>query len=636
MDKFYLSEKCLGYETASDQSNTDKRFLVAGSKNVLIDRTKKVKSRSGYSRLGAANTALTENRNAWTWKTNLGQNYPQKFFNDELDVYLGTVDGVEINAWTKIADGWSTTKRLRSITQISGGGAWWDNTEKIDVQLMVNGDDKIYEWGGGVAVVSSVTANTIKKAGTDTFAQNHFYTDAGSTRTLINVRTGTEFSYTGGEDDTTLTGVTGSPVTDGMIAGDVLIQKVVTNDNKPEDKYNNDFIYQFQNHIIIGSEGDSRVFVSKNNDYTNYTPSSPRVPGEGATLTLDEPTRGITSLGQYFIVGSGKSIMFRSDFQQLDVGGTLTETLNIKKLQIGVNQGFLNQESIVPIGNALAFLTNEVALRIITEPDELTGINPKNLSNPIKPDFDAEDWFGSDDVAEAFGMWYKNVLYFSVPRASHLYMLNFIEDANGKVQRYWNPPQVLPAGVLSLIDLDDGEGDSLYGHSNAVPETYKLFDGASDGVYSDMAVADKLPINAIAIFAYDNQKYRGRLKNFDEVYVDGEIVPNTKVTVTVDYDYDGATQSIEKIIDGSNEDILEGSIGINSLAQQSLAVNPLGGLLNPPTNARRFRTVFEMVKEDFFEIRFTFETNGVDLYWSIISHGANYQLSKRRAINIRQ
>ena len=631
MNKFYLSEETLGYETASDQSNTDTRFLVAGSKNVLIDRTKKVKTRSGYSRFGAANTALKENRNAWTWKTNLGQNYTQRFYDDELEVYLGTIDTIVINAWTRITDGWSTTKRLRAITQISGGGSWFNDTEKIDVQLMVIGDDKIYEWGGGVAVVTSVTADTITKDGTTTFAQNHFYADAGSTRTLINVRTGTEFSYTGGEGTTTLTGVTGSPVADAMIAGDILVQKIVTNDNKPEDGYSNDFIYQFQNQILIGSESDSRVFVSANDDYTDYSPSTPRVPGEGATLTLDEPTRGMTSIGKYFIIGSGKSTMFRSEFQQLDVGSVLTETLNIKKLQVGINQGFLNQESIIPMGNSLAFLTNEVALRIINEPEELTGINPKNLSNPIKPDFDAEDWFGSDNIAEAFGMWYKNVLYFSVPRASHLYMLNFIEDANGKVTRYWNPPQILPVGPLVLINLDDGDGDSLYGHSNAVPETYKLFDGASDGVYSGMVVADKLPINAKAIFAYNNYGHRAKLKVFDEVYVDGEIIPNTKITMTVKYDYDGATQSIEKTIDGSDEDILEGSIGINSLAQQSLATNPLGSLLNPPTNARRFRVIYEIAREDFYEIQISFETNDVDQYFSVIAQGTNAELSRRKS-----
>ena len=730
MIDFKLSEESLGYVTSQDVGNTDIRFLVAGSQNVLIDYQLKTKTRSGYSLLGDTNTALTANRNAWTWKTSKGQNYSQRFYDDELEVYLGTVDGVEVNAWKRIANGWSTTERMRQTT-------WWDVTEGIDVQLMVVGDDKIYEWSGGVAVVDSVTetvteagdasnqlsawsilgttsdntnafvlyygltnsgttrtvdvykdsaggasdkvatgtvdgdgtitlaeanssgitgsvtvaytgddvvaaANTltmtftIKKAGTTTFKENHFYDDAGSTRTLINVRTGTEFSYTGGEGTTTLTGVTGSPVTDGMVAGDVLVQKVVTNDNEPLDTYNNHFIHNINNQIVIGSEDDNRVFMSANDDYTDYTASSPRTPGEGETFTLDSPCNGLASLGEVLVIGAGKSRMYKVVFTQREVNSVLTESAEVKRLTTGAGQGFLCQEAIVPLGDAIAYLTNEVAVRIITDPDTLTGVNPKTFSNPIKPDFDAEDWFDSNNVPQAFGIWYKNTLYFSAPEASHLYMLNFKEDADGKTKRYWNPPQILPVGPMSLIDLEDGDGDVLYGHSNSVPETYKLFDGGSDRFYSGIATVDKLPFKAKAVFAYNNYKKKGRLKTFDEYFVEGEITPNTiDLTMTLDYDYGGATQTLEKTIDGSDEDILEGTVEFNSLAQQSLAVNPLGGLLNPPSNARRFRKIFEIPKEDFFEIRTTFETNEVDRYFAIIAHGANATLSPRKPINLK-
>lgn len=622
MKDFILSEETLGYVTSPDESNTDKRFLVAGSQNVLVDYQKKVKTRSGYTRLGAANTSLTEIRSAYSWNTSTNTKLPLRFYDDELEVYLGTVDSTSIAAWTRVLSGWSTTAKMRFTT-------WWDDTEKKDLLLMVVGDDNIYEWTGAVAVVSSVTANTITKAGTNTFAQSRFYT--ARDMTLINVRTGTEFAYTGGTDTTTLTGVTGSPVTDGMVAGDILVQKIVTRTNNPSADRNNDTIFQLNNQIAVGSDDDNLVYISANDDITDFTPSSPRLPGEGALLTLDSPATGFASIGQQLLIFSGKSSLYVTEYQQLDVGGTLTETLNVRKLDIGVNQGAKNQEGIVQISNQIAYISNEPALRIISNPEDLTGINPETFSNPIKPDFDAEDW---DNV---HGIWYKNMLIFSTPDASHLYMLNFVEDADGKVKRFWNPPQILPVGPMSLIDLDDGNGYQLYGHSNAVPETYLLFDGASDGQYSNMAVTDKLPINAIAKFAYNNYKKKGILKNFDEYFVEGEITNNTTdLLMTLDYDYGGATQTTEKTIDGSDEDILEGNIGFNSLAQQSLAVNPMGGLLNPPSDARRFRVVFESPKEDFFEIQTTFSSNDVDLYWAIITHGANAEISRRKAINIRK
>lgn len=610
MRDYLLAEETLGYQTSNDPNNSDRRLLIAGSKNVLIDYQKKVNIRPGYTRLGAANPALTPIRNAWTWYTSTGSDLPQRFYDDELEVYLGTIDETVINAWTRIKSGWSTTEKLRAATV-------YDATEKIDLQIMVQGDANMYEFNGAAAVVLSVTGTTVTKAGTSTFAQNRFYTTRN--KTFVCVRTGTEYTYTAGETSTTLTGI--ADTTD-LQAGDILIQKVVTQSDKPGANRTNHFINQFQNQIHIGSEDDDLVYISKDSNYTDFTFSSPRVAGEGAILTLDAPSRGFGSIGQSFIIFAGRHFVYRTEYQQITVSTTLSETLKVKRLDVGVDQGALNQESIVQIGNSLAYLSNEVALRIIGNPNELVGINPKTFSNPIKPDFDAEDWTG------AFGFWYKNILIYSAPENSHVYMLNFVQDADGKLFRFWNPPQVLPVGPMSIIN--SGNGDFLHGHSNSVAESYLLFDGQSDGQYADMDPAEKLPIDATAIFSYNNYKKRGQLKTFDEYYVDGEITPNTiDLTLTLNYDFDGAVQTLERTITGSNPNILKGLVDYNSLAQQSQANNPLGGLLNAPADAQKFAVIFEMAREDFNELSASFSSNEVDRYWAITSHGANAQLSPR-------
>lgn len=618
--KYSLAEETLGYTTAPDQSNIDKRFLVAGSKNVLVDFQKKARIRPGYTRLGVANPDLTEIRNAWTWNTSTTIDLPQRFYDDELEVYLGTIDTVAINAWTRVKDGWGTTKKLRTAT-------WFDSTEKIDLQIMVQGTTSIHMWNGAVAVVDSVTATTITKKGTTTFAENRFF--ATGNKTVVCVRTGTEYTYTGGETTTTLTGIAS---TVDLVSGDILVQKIVTTSPTYPGSVSNyliDIIFSLENQIIIGSETDERVFFSKNSDYDNFTFSSPRVSGEGGVITLDDPTRAISAIGKLPVVFSGLSSIYKVEFQELEVNNALAETIKVKKLETGIGQGALNHECVVPIGNSLAFLSNEVALRIIEDPENLTGINPKTFSNPIKPDFDAEDWTG------AFGTWYKNILIFTAPVNSHMYMLNFVQDADGKLFRFWNPPQVLPVGPMSIID--SGSGPLLHGHSNSIPESYLLFDGQSDGQYADMPTEDKIAIDCKMIFAYNNYGKRAELKTFDEYYVEGEITPNTEdLTLIIGYDFDGITQQIEKTIDGSDEDILEGAIGFNSLAQQSLAVNPLGGLLNPPADARKFRVVFEIAREDFFEIQAVFASNEVDRYFAIIAHGTNATISPRKAINIRK
>ena len=633
---FALTEETLGYVTNQDPSNTDVRFLIAGSRDVLLDVQRKVRLRPGYTRLGAADTTNTPILNAWRWESSTGFNVSQRNWNGTIEAYLTTIDGTPINAWTKISGNtaFSASYKVRpALELVSSGGGIYDPGESMDLQIMCNHDTKLYEWGGGIAVVaSSDGASTITKAGTTTFGQNRFYQHR--VMVLVCVRTGTEYTYTGGVGTQTLTGVSTGDSWD-LVAGDILVQKIVTNNiaSSVGSTYAIDIVYPYLNQVVVASSSSATAYVSKNSgttlNYTDFTFSSPRIAGEGALFTLTGPVRAVNSLGTYLLLFSGLSSVFRSNYQQITVNTTLAETLNVQKFDMGVRQGALQHESTVAIGNQLAYLTNEVALRIINNVQNLTGIDPKRYSNPIKPDFDAGVW------TDAFGTWYENTLIFNDAAGGNLFMLNFSEDAQGRIVRFWNPPQHLPIGALSVID--SGSGPMLHGHSYAVHETYLLFDGLSDGQYPNMDPADKIAIHGIAKFAYNHYGRRELLKTFDEYAVDGEINTNTTdLQLSLLYDYDGYTQNIQKIVNGSDESILQGILNNNSLAQSLLAQQPLGGLLTPPPGARRFHVVFETAKEDMFELSAVFETNDVDRYWAILAHGANAQISRRRATTIRK
>lgn len=604
MRNFSTIEKCLGYNTAEDPNNANPQYLVSGSQNVLVDRQLKIHSRQGYSRLGVANSALTPVRKGLTWNSSTGLELPIRMYDDELEVYLGTVDTYAIDAWTRITNSLSTTEILR-------GDLWWDTGENLDLFLYILGDANIYEWGGGVAVVSSITATTVVKKGTSTFAQNRFY--ANRNMTFVCVRTETEYTYTGGSGTTTLTGIAD---TTGLQADDILIQKVITNSNKPAASHTNDTIFTFENQLIIGSFDDNEVYISQNDDYDDFTYSAPRVAGEGGLLTLDGPSGGFGVLSNNLLAFAGRNSIFKAEYEQITVGSTLAETLKVKKLKSGVNQSCQSPDTITPIGNALIYLSYEPALRLLEQPEDIEGPQLKTLSNPIKPDFDAETW------TNAQGLWYKNAFYLSSPINSKLYILEFIEDADGNLRRFWQAPQILPVRSLAVIDED------LHGHSNSVAETYKLFDGYSDVNSSD----DKLPINAIAAFAYNDYDKRALLKNFDEFNMEGYISPSTDLTLTLNYDYGGYTQSIEKTIEGSNEDILEEFVSGVSLGQASLGQSPIGGSSSVPSDSRKFDATVELAREDFKRLQPVFSSNNVDFFWSVLSFGGNVVLSKRRKI----
>lgn len=608
MRNFELTEEVLGYVTAENPTNTDPRHLVDGSRNVLIDQQRKIKTRNGFSMLGANDATLAPVRNGITWNTSTGTELMLRAYDDELEVWLGDVDGTTLDAWYRVEDGFG-------VTAIPRFTAWFDTTENIDELIFVWGDDNLYEWNGAVAIVSSIAATTITKTGTATFAQSRFYTAAN--KTVVCVRTGTEYTYTGGETTTTLTGIAD---TTGLVAGDVLIQKIVTASDKPAANRLNNTIYTYENQICVGSDTDEEVYISKNSDYAAFTYSTPRVPGEGALLTLDGKVNGFATLNEKLIVFAGKDSIFQAALVALTVNTTKTETVEVKKYEVGVNQTAQNQEVIVPIGNSVLYLSYEPALRELVSLEAVSGgKEPVTLSNPIKPDFDAETWTGAGAV------WYKNALYLSAPTNGRVYILEYKEDADGRVRRFWQPPQTLPVRIFSIYD------GNLYGHSNAVPETYYLFDPAT---FSDInGAGEKVSIFCVAKFAYRAYGKRALLKNFDEYFVEGEISASTELDLTLYYDYGGFTQSLTKSIDGGNFDTSEETLLTSSMAQQPPGSQPLGGAIEAPDGTLKFRAIIEIAKEDFFEMQAVFSTDDVDKYWAILAHGANARISTRQPIN---
>lgn len=628
MERFVTQDQCAGYQTVTDPTNTPAVMLAAGSQNVLIDQQRKVKTRAGYTRLGAANTALTPVKyQAPTWNSSSGAEYPMRPYDVNLDTYLNRVDGVLVGAWTRLFAGFTAANQVRFAT-------WFDSAEDQDLLLMVNGDASIYEWGGGVAVVAAAdaAAQTVAKVGTPTFAQNRFYTTRN--KAFICVRTGTEYAYTGGESTTTLTAVTTSGSFD-LVPGDVLVQKVVTQSNQPAASRVNSTIFMFNNQVYVGSSADNLGYISKNTSYVDYTYSTPRLAGEGGLLTLDSPINGFGTVGNNIIAFCGRSSMFAAGFSKIAVpqsaaNAIISEQLDVKKINAGVDQSAQSQELIVPIGNALLYLSFEPALRIIRNPSDVAGIDPDTYSNPIKPDMDGIDWTG------ASLLWFKNAAYLSAPSVSRLYILEFMQDANGSTRRFWQAPQILPVGALAIIS------DALYGHSNVVPESYALFDGGADGDYTGIATADRIPFKAVAFFAYSYEYFvktrlkgfigssRSVLKNFDQYYSEGEVRPGTKITLRLLYDFGGATQVVNKVIDGSDSGIVQEDVNLSSLGQSSFGTQPVGGSSVEPSDKLRYKVTFDIPKEDYYILGEEYSVEAVDAYFAVISRGPNAQISPRR------
>ena len=200
-------------------------------------------------------------------------------------------------------------------------------------------------------------------------------------------------------------------------------------------------------------------------------------------------------------------------------------------------------------------------------------------------------------------------------------MLQIVEDESGKTRRFWQPPQILPFRRLANFDGD------LYGHSNGVPETYKAFDGTNDNGGSMLARAK---------FAYRNFGKWLVYKRFNLMGVIGYIASNTTLTVKSLYNFDGFTQTLEKDIVGTDEDILFQPLESGSLGDNPLGDAPLGDQPNAVSSLPRFITELSFLGKDFFELQTIFETNDTDQQWILSAFGPQIMESLQKPIKIKK
>jgi len=591
MKEFKLIDQFKGYQNKKDVSNVDPAFLIAGSHDVLINDGEKIVTRKGYTIDGDESTALTPITSAYDWNTSTGVARHLRFYDDELEYRY--VDDNGVVTWRRLKNGFTQNATLRFAE-------WWSSSEVKDLLLFVDGTSNMYMWSGGVATVASNTATTLTKSGTETWAESRFLI-AGTRSVIVN---GVEYTYTGGEGTTTLTGLTGLPA---FTAGDIVVQAVRTTANTPAAAVDNDLIFVNKNQVHIADQNRRDVYISKNTDYTDFTYSSPRLPGEGAILTLDSPPVGFVDQEDFTYISAGKNDWYQTVFTMSS--DNTKESLTIQKLKSGPQQGAISQESIGKIKNSVIYVSNEPTLDTLGRLENINTPQSKPLSDPVKLDFDAYDF------TNCHVKYYKNQAFIAVPREG---LVLIYDIQNG----YWQPPQRLAVARFSII------GDELYGHSSAVPETYKLFDQTTNRD-KDNAISHE------AIFAYRNFGNRYHRKRFDEYFHEGYIAANTIVTVDYFFEYQGSLTQKQKSITTANANTLFGVGETNQLGSEALGQVPMGTFLNMPSELQKFRVIHTMSKDAFFEYLVRYSSYEVDYQWQLLAQGPNVILSTADNIDIK-
>ena len=670
-DQFRTIQSYKSYVSNPEITTLNTRYLVRGSKNVLLDSAKRVISRNGYTLFGAAASAGgTGIKSSYEWETSSNKQFPLRVWGSQLEFYYN-------NTWNILKSGLATP--YLEFAKVL------DYTEQIDMLLWVMNDAFFYKWSGGFTKVASSTATTLTKQGvipaattiafvagttgtvppTITDSANGFVTAgfaagdtlyvtgssansrnftigsvtagtitlimtdvltseiAGPSITLHNgeptwlssrfIKTGTRaityngvgYTYTGGESTATLTGLTAFPA---ITIGDAVWQTPIavalpSGITGSFPNFTPDLIGVQLNQVVLASTKSMMVFGSSATDYTNYTLTTPRVPGgpfqkpvnDNVTciIPIDNNQQSVNSL----MIGSGTHSFYHIFYQLAQDNSS--EIVNMVRLKTASGSGLISTGAIGAIKNSTAYITREPTLDTISN---LETINNTPVSDPIKDDFDRYDFTG------AHVRYWKRQIYIALP-AEGLVLIYNLQD------KLWQPPQTMPISRLAII------GDWLYGHSSVVNETYKLFVGTNDN-------GNFIP--QVARFAYNNGGNRALIKNASMLWSDGYITPNGLLTQTFYAGFEGvAGKKIMEIYGGDTN--ITNPVGGSPLGDEPLGATPIGGdNLDPLTGLPgttatmlRFYQDDTMSVLDHIENFVEFKMNTLDGQFALVSYGSN-------------
>lgn len=186
----------LGYRNKEDVSNLPPYTLVVGSQNVLTNAAEQVGIRQGYLLDGPAGNQNTYGiDSSYDFLTKIGVVQNLRKWGTNLEVRY-------LNPNTQ-AVSWINIYSALSATNVANFTNFWDlNGEVSMFALIVNGNNNVYEWSGGVASVASVTNNSITISGTNTLAQLGFYNNAVNVGKFKVIIDGVTYTYTGSASST--------------------------------------------------------------------------------------------------------------------------------------------------------------------------------------------------------------------------------------------------------------------------------------------------------------------------------------------------------------------------------------------------------------------------------------------------
>lgn len=474
--------------------------------------------------------------------------------------------------------------------------------------------------GSGATITITVATGQI---GLDRAAVTAGFAAAGGSLTI----NGNTYTYASASASSLL-GVSPDPSAEAN--NSVVMDAVGSNANQPASTFLADFLRVINNRVWVGSYTSRLVYGSKITSYTDFTQSTPRIPGDGELVTMDDVGKGIGIRQGNPWFASGTSNWYEISFSQITVGSTLSEQTKVDKKPVAILQAAYAHEFIDMIGDTLICLCQDQQIRQIGLFTDQFETKYPSLSLALQDELRDETF--TTGHLRAVG----NIIYVTAPNNGRDYMLEKRESVNalGQIatEWFWHPPQVRNVSRFAVIS------GVLFGHSNSFPQLYQIWDTGQWHDDSPNSLTTGVPYDCYLRLAYRQHGRRQGKWQFDKEYVEGYITQGTKLYGNVYLDYQGASGVLNVDLNSLGDIPLFSGTNAPSLGDSSLGDNPLGDGLTIESNDQELLAKFRIIKgvalSDCFEYTLEIYSQDLDSRWEVLAIGANATLSSSLPIEI--
>lgn len=626
---FDLIDTFEGYVSSKDKTNVSPNVLVEGSLNCYKKINGNISVRAGLKRYGQADATVAGVASSDEWYNSLGRTYPFRVVeptsagsNGKLQVMSTIVDGTT-PVWYDLQTGLTDTQ-TRYVFD-----SYWNDTEKKDRWVWCRGDDNLYWWSGGLslAAAQATGGSTLTKSDTTTtWAQDGFSTSSDKTFTIYG--SATVYTYTGGESTTTLTGIT--PALPTINANDIIVQSVITETDTPAAGFNVDFIKTIGNQLYCGSYTSRLIYISANDDFTDYVVPSPPITGSPDLLTLDNNGKGISVRQGNAHITAGLSDWYVVTFQEIAVGTDITRQTVVEKQETAALSAALAHEFIDTVGDDIVYLSQDQQLRNYGSFRNINTAKFPSLSQQVHTELQEEEFIGNGLVGQVKSI--GDFIYITSPVSGKTYLQQTREslDVAGNIiaERLWHPPQLWNATRMALIN------DVTYIHSTANPQLYEVWDTGQ--FHDDSPTDEPVAYDVSMCMAYRQHGRRQGLISFEKVYIEGYILYNSELNLRVRNDYlDPDAQEIVLSNIAQPPTIFPPvnpiTIGGDSVGEVAVGGGEVDGTVMP-----KFRVIADVTDKNCFEYQLEIYSNTADSAWEILALGTTAKQATQSATDIRR